>query len=441
MQFTNELSCQVLEKAPGLHINIHSLPFAWGQDLPSALSELFQHMKRQRSMQPAIMPLAGLGVTMMCSSTGLPAVGFASVGGDKRPASAEVLAKLNAAEAANRELHNMFLRDDQDGHEFPADLDLLGRQRGDYSLIAIVHADGNGIGKKIMTIGQEPQNKADSRTYIQEMRAFSQNLEHASQAALWRTLRPLFQLRQVPVFTGDIANPFYKPEESQTVYLPFRPLVFGGDDVTFVCDGRLGLELAVEYLKAFEEETARSLGERFTARAGVAIVKSHFPFARAYELAEELGKSAKRYAPDHSGLDWHLSTSGLFGSLEDIRGREYRVPEGNLTLRPLALAGEAPHSWETMRTIVNKFLCKTWQAKRNKAKALREKLRGGRASVQQFEQLYGQELPEVSGFKAGWHDESDENGQPTRVCGYFDALELMDSYLPLYATEEPTDAV
>jgi hypothetical protein len=27
------------------------------------------------------------------------------------------------------------------------------------------------------------------------------------------------------------------------ICLPFRPLVYGGDDVTFVCDGRLGLVL------------------------------------------------------------------------------------------------------------------------------------------------------------------------------------------------------
>jgi hypothetical protein len=34
--------------------------------------------------------------------------------------------------------------------------------------------------------------------------------------------------------------------ENDKYLLPFRPIVFGGDDVTFICDGRLGLSLATQ---------------------------------------------------------------------------------------------------------------------------------------------------------------------------------------------------
>ena len=66
-----------------------------------------------------------------------------------------------------------------------------------------------------------------------------------------------------------------------------RALVFGGDDVTFVCDGRLGLSLATLYAREFAAETAkRPECGPLTARAGIAIVKTHYPFARAYALAD-----------------------------------------------------------------------------------------------------------------------------------------------------------
>lgn len=53
-------------------------------------------------------------------------------------------------------------------------------------------------------------------------------------------------------------------------------------------------------------QCARIFGEQLTVAAGVAIVKTHYPFARAYELSEALCKSAKRLSRDVSTLDWHV---------------------------------------------------------------------------------------------------------------------------------------
>jgi hypothetical protein len=79
-------------------------------------------------------------------------------------------------------------------------------------------------------------------------------------------------------------------------------------------------------------------------------------------------------------------------------------------------------SWGTVSAALTAFQSGDWQEKRNKAKMLREKLRGGRESVREFETLYGHHLPVIDGFEAGWAED---------YCGYFDALELMDLYLPL----------
>src|SRR6185312_4842133 len=77
--------------------------------------------------------------------------------------------------------------------------------------------------------------------------------------------------------------------------LPVRPILYGGDDLTFVCHGRLGLALAERYLRAFAAAPA-SDGQPLSACAGVAIVHSRAPFSRAYGLADELCRTAKGVA-------------------------------------------------------------------------------------------------------------------------------------------------
>lgn len=431
--FTQMLSRRALKEAPGLRLMIHSVPFIWGRDvLNDKLGQLFREMKEKRSTQSSVMPLAGLGITMMCSSTALPAIGMVRKTGDDapRPASAEVLAKIAAATAANTALESQL--PPGAGYTYPLDFDDLGRTRGESSLIAVVHADGDGIGTKIESIGDSYPSPLHIREHINALRNFSQQVALAAQTALAETLH---QLQQSFIESADFTHLLLgKCDQRDRLYLPFRPLVFGGDDVTFVSDGRIGLALTLEYLRRFQSETKRLRGEPLTACAGVAIVKSHYPFARAYELAEELSKSAKAYrrehAPDQSCLDWHFTTGGLYGGMSGIREREYTVHAGSMTLRPVTAVGDGMRSWRTIEAGINAFQSDLWQDKRNKAKALREKLRGGQETVKEFEELYGQTLPQTHGFEHGWAD---------GYCGYFDAIELMDLYLPL--AEGTTDEV
>ena len=242
--------------------------------------------------------------------------------------------------------------------------------------------------------------------------------------------------------------------------LPFRPIVFGGDDVTVVCDGRLGLGLAAAYLGELNGKEL-SDGKRLVCRAGVAIVKAHYPFARAYDLAEELCASAKReiqsikttlenkarkkHSPllewDVSTIDWHVATTGLALGLEDIRLREYKVLSGDLSARPvytyLKPAANEDHpiesfpgkwrSWENFLCSINEFKSgETWAESHNKVKALRQSLRAGPDEVDHFSALYKVKWPKLSdvssGLGRGWQD-----GR----CLYFDAIEMADLYIPL----------
>jgi hypothetical protein len=250
-------------------------------------------------------------------------------------------------------------------------------------------------------------------------------------------------------FNEVLAEVVLQPVKQGTgYYLPFRPIVFGGDDVTFVCDGRLGLSLALEYMRQFAVHAANLPDGQggATASAGVAIVKSHYPFAQAYSISEELAKSAKAYRHEKglsACLDWHFARSGIVGTVEQVRNREYRVREkDSLILRPVTLgsnAKEAHRAWPVVEegVVVFQDLRRPghtsgpdWSSRRNKVKALRETLREGPESVKKFRAKFNNEqlLPVVAESMSSWP----ETGWQGNFCGYFDAIEMMDWFIPLH---------
>jgi hypothetical protein len=414
-------------------------------------------------------------VVISCTSFGLPAM-RTTVGKFKpcdeyrsaelrlkedelpRLISREVACKLWARDLANRQLQNYFERELSNWYEFPSDMDNLGRISGEESYVAVVHADGNGMGNRIKKIAedQEHATAAGNRKYIEAMRTFSLDVEKAAGAAM----RRMVSLLTTRITWEQGREMLGERVPMEGAYLPFRPLVFGGDDMTFVCNGQLGISLAVEYLKAYEEETARTnnpyLKEMY-ACAGVAIVKMHYPFARAYALSESLAREAKKLVwkevsekqgkdRSASALDWHIATSGLSGSLDEIRWREYKKPidplrrtddnARTLLMRPLLLRPGATKPdgrvWvDGMEKLLLEFQRgPAWTGSRNKVKLLRNILRegldGDMQKIENLLQSYDLKLPRVvSGGKYeqnGWHDDR---------CGYFDAIELSDYYLHL----------
>lgn len=457
-EFTSRLSRRVLQDAPNLQLVIVQKPCVWSEPLAQQLALTFQLLAQTKRSRVPSAPLLGLGVTVMCRSTGLPATGVTRPIGDDPgyPAGAEIHAKLAVADSwgghpsdADERLRRRL--PPPDTYEYPGDFDDLGGSEGEHRYIAIVHADGNGMGQRMIDLGKEYPTADDNRQYITALRHFSDAVQAASLTALNTTLACLagalardggtqIVLRNT---RGDIVTHMaLKRSRSGRYSLPFRPLVFGGDDVTFVCDGRLGLALAVHYLRAFEQQTALQLAcrGRITACAGIAMVKTHYPFARAYELADALCRSAKDYRRtlnhDGSYFDWHFAQSGLAGDIKQIRAREYTVCNGSLTLRPVSLDDHpvsAQRTWPTVQRGITGFRGDDWAGRHNKVKALRDALRNGGTSVRHFLTQFnkGKSLPTVTPARPDWASTGWHGG----VCGYFDALELVDWYIPLEGVE------
>lgn len=481
--FTRRYTKLLLECAPGLEVVVaHSAEFIISDNDNCSIRNAHQSAMRQVAEKKAnrqfSSPLLGMAVTVKCISTG----GVASFDpvvaakGSKEQqetlrdkygfsyVSAETLNKLENAQKANERLEKELLGTIPKWEELkaqcrnetkaellvPYEFDNLGRSEGEASFIAVVHTDSNGMGNRIKAVCDSNGVK-NSRQWIEKMRLFSTEIYEANLAALRSMLERLLQHIEVRkgdkdkaklVVDGGHGDEFELSTEIRNVYLPLRPLIFGGEDVAFVCDGRLGLALTAYYLEQTESQILTADKKQLYTRAGIAIVKSHYPFARAYLLAEDLAKSAKKRLNevnsngDASALDWHIAMTGLAGDVKEIRRREYK--SGKLSLRPLSLRHNKEiisrdtrrwQSWESFQDIITCFLTGDWKEKRNKVKALRDALRNGDDATRHFIQLYrlaDQELPQIKGYQEigrfGWHSD---------VCLWFDAIEALDLFYPL----------
>lgn len=451
-EFTRRISRKVLQEARDLRLQVETLPVDWDSSA-SSLADQHIELRRQaanRRLATAVnTPLNGLSVTAACAFTGLPVVARDPDGRLIARTVAQKLAR-SRPEHLDRYGSGQGLTNSQRLHailpdvrkyfyEFTNNFDQFG-ERGESSYIAVVHIDGNNMGKRFQAVAEA--NRGDNAAYIEELYRLSRAVQERSTTALRAVTAALIGSEKDGKF-GGVVPVHSEPGQS---YLPFRPIVFGGDDATFVCEGRLGLALAEIYLKALASEPlpgprAGELGEPLYARAGVAMVKTHFPFSRSYELAGQLCHTAKQAledrVPDGKGciIDWHFSTTGVISSLSTLRDQEYTIHSGqSLLMRPIWVPFEKERSpwhwrtWDNFEAIVSAFQTDPiWADHRNKIMALREALRGGSEAVQMFLQSYNQpKLPAINGkplmSQEGWQE---------GACGYFDAIEALDFFVPL----------
>jgi hypothetical protein len=260
--------------------------------------------------------------------------------------------------------------------DFADEFDLIGRTRGDTSLLGVVHVDGNGVGKAIKVwldrcLDEEVGDDRVRTEYREWSRAIDELGERVLRAMIQRVAACISRvaaciseeenehgekrcvIRGTPCELGfplrDWRDDKARKTVKDTVFLPVRPILLGGDDLTFVCDGRIALDLAAAALREFGAHQIPHLGEgggerTLTACAGAALVKAHAPFHRSYALAESLCASAKRARQDANQsrgvdtgcwLDWHAGSTRPAEAVEDLRRREYKG--GDLTMRPYPL--------------------------------------------------------------------------------------------------------
>jgi hypothetical protein len=293
------VTTKALKESPGLEICGTIKEFDWDKDkLGEIIQKIHKELESMRSQKPSShLRFLRLPVVDECSTSGLPA----SVIQRNPENELEIVSHVSKLKQDQRqEAFNRikFLIGDKPGtyitepvHPEPNYIDHL-ENHSDW--LAIVHADGNGLGEIFLKFHEHigANSAEDNRTYVDLLRKFSLALDHCTLSAFRTALNKVPQLS-------------HHPDEA----LHIVPLVLGGDDLTVVCDGRYALKFTYEFLKAFEAETSNTNGYcggiipkiaekalgigKLSTCAGIAIIKPHFPFFIAYELAESLIKSAK----------------------------------------------------------------------------------------------------------------------------------------------------
>jgi hypothetical protein len=244
---------KVMTTAPGITISQAVVTLkADLSDYAEQANELENRLRIQRNKPVRSMTL-GLTAIHRAPSTGLPAVEEHKKDGMIDEASKK---KIDQHQATRKLVEKSFgkpLKNDEIAYDIE---DIAGKN----GWIAVIHADGNGMGAIFRKVGKD-KNK---------MNEFSERVSLITEAAAKEAFKSVEEK--------------FKDKE----IIPIRPVVLGGDDLTLICRA----DLAVDYTKAFLEAFEKS-GKNLTACAGIAFVKSSYPFHYAVALAESLCKRAK----------------------------------------------------------------------------------------------------------------------------------------------------
>jgi hypothetical protein len=292
----------VMRHAPGLQVVQAKVP-----DLGDAREALFMALRGARSRPPAELPEAG-PLVLRAPRTGLPAaaLGEEPGGESKRELAWDPGAERKRRASEGDDLLGMKLAGSR---RWVTNIEEIG-----HTYVGIFHADGNDLGNHVIEVQRGQGHGGMSLNQFSEK--LSRITESAARNAVERVLIP----RHGPI--------------------PARPIVVGGDDVTFILRADRAFPFAVAYLEEFER-LARDEKLDLHASAGIAYVHRSYPFHLGHALAEGLCKFAKgrcRGLLEGEGeFDWTPSSIAFY-RLTTSAAEEFE------DLRESTLAGSLPRA-------------------------------------------------------------------------------------------------
>lgn len=319
-EFVKKFTKELLLKAPGMQLAVAIMEgFSPNQNFPEQIAELYAQMMNNRNRYFPVTTLPAHSITAANSEGETISTHYNTDEGKY------IDYKTAAKQAAGKEAQSILKRDYAElleGYSFPTRVDRLGQKEGD-SYTAIVHLDGNGMGNWF----QQSTSLADYRLRSINMVRIT---EQSFRRLIAEVVKMIDKLKDVPGF--EIKD-----------NLPLRPLILGGDDLTFICHGKLGLFLAERFINIWTKTANRELDslpdKGFSACAGVAIAKTKYPFYRTYQIVEELCTLAKECHREEGGswLDFYIISGTKSGSVQSIREAEDKDHDYQMYFGPYVL--------------------------------------------------------------------------------------------------------
>lgn len=320
---------ELSEKMPGVNL-CQAVVEIDNKLRPADITELERRLAAQRNT-PSHQHQLALMISERSRRTGSPAV-------RKRKDGTEtdfVDQKQDTKQGLSKEKSQLFapyLKDTKGfEHLFPKEIDEI-RQGKDKEWIAVVHADGNNLGKLIQDISQEVEQKAPEQYQVLTA-SFSDLLDQATK----RAARDAYQC---------VVEPLFESGEKPSA-IPLSPVLLGGDDLTLIIRADLAVDFVDEFLIKFELYTKQAFSklsakyklvtipDGLTACAGIAYIKYNYPFHFGVTLANDLCEYAKNRSKSipsqpkqqpPSCLAFHKVQSSYIGNFEkDIMERELKT--------------------------------------------------------------------------------------------------------------------
>jgi hypothetical protein len=254
-KMVNEFPKKIMQKAYGITISQAVVEFS-DNNPTTHIPKLEERLKIQRN-RPTIPLDLSLNIMKLNSRTAKPLI-------DK---------DNDKATKQKKDAYAKWFKLKQNEDPTIKELKDISALSNDKNKIAVIHADGNGLGTLI------PKLK-------DKLSSFSTSLDKATKKAF---------------------------EEAKIDGMKIREVILGGDDLTVICDADSALEFTKRFLENFETETSKieelnQLTNKLTACAGIAYCNEKYPFHYAVNLAEELCAQTKK---DAKKIDEDLAPSSL----------------------------------------------------------------------------------------------------------------------------------
>jgi len=301
------------------------------------------------------------------------------------------------------------------------DFENLVFEKNTDSFIAIIHADGNNMGKHIKDFMEKSCGTYEEA--VPKIRELAVKIDNCYGKARERTIKSFNE-----AYTAYVKKLNVKyPNKQYSTQPPIFELIGDGDDTTLVIGGRFALDFAARLLREIEKTPSpeRPFEHKPTACAGVVLFHSHYPFSEAYKLAEGLCSNAKKPSRDAEGsyIDFHLHSSGNVVGLSQLRSKQYIVDGKTIIHRPWKVSAKCDCQTPSCFCWFEQHATSISKIPRNKLKAIRNAISTGDVAANLAEnQLRDYSLPKFP------QPHSDEI---SNYAALFDILEFHDTYVNL----------
>lgn len=434
--FNKAVTKAVIERFPSMEMFAKIIPYDEGKTPHENLTSLISALEVKKSERTASFRKGSYGIEKIDTDTRKP----------KR--SAESRTEFFATDETEERKYV------PEGYKPVYEFGDLGGSKGDANFIAVVHIDGNGMGKRVNDF-QEAYGGAGKEwdSFAAELGKFSKAVDNDFMQAYSE-------------MTKEVAKKIEDGTLSELSLIdknfPIRRIISSGDDICYVADGRIGIESARIFIEKLNGMTNDADKTGYNACAGVAIVHAKYPFYRAYELAEELCSNAKAFgaglsSEDNgacvSSIDWHIEFGELGDDLSSIRSLYVNEDGKDLNMRPYIVSApqkvcdlEQTRQYKKFKKVEAILMDKEKGYARSSIKNLRSVLRRTESDAKYYLTYHKIDDLAMISYQGTYKDtDTDGIGKGKGLEGrlfiktadgkerstLFDAIEMMDTFINL----------